>query len=156
RLAPKLIGTGPMTRQLAPLMQACMSCPVPAGTPENIEAIRLLDRQSKSLSVDANKGSRPAEALQAFRQLVFAAFRSRATDIHIEPKPEVYNLRFRIDGLMHSVGEVSPKMGMTLLNVVKVLCQADIAKKSVVQEGSFAVELAERRVDFRMSMTPTT
>src|SRR5205085_12177170 len=110
----------------APLMQACVSCPMPEGAPGAIDEIRLLDRQSKSLTIDTTKGGRPAEALQAFRQLVFAAFRSRATDLHIEPKPEVYQLRFRIDGLMHSVGEVSPKLGTTLLNVVKVLCQVDI------------------------------
>ena len=53
-----------MTRQLAPLMQACMSCPVPQGAPLNLDEIRLLDRQSKSLSVDASKGSKPAEALR--------------------------------------------------------------------------------------------
>lgn len=156
QLAAKIIGTGPLTRQLAPLMQACVSCPVPPGAPQSITDIRLLDRQSKTLSIDTNKGGKPAEALQAFRQLLFAAFRSRATDIHVEAKPEVYMLRFRIDGVMHTVGEVSSKMGAVLLNVVKILCQVDIAKRLVVQEGSFAVELANRRVDFRMSMTPST
>jgi type II secretory ATPase GspE/PulE/Tfp pilus assembly ATPase PilB-like protein len=47
-------------------------------------------------------------------------------------------------------------MGQAILNVIKILCQIDIAKKSVVQEGSFAVELPSRRVDFRVSLTPTT
>lgn len=155
-VAARVVGTGPLTRQLAPLMQAIMSCPVPTGVPDSPDNIHLLDKQSKTLQVDGRKNSKPAEALHAFRQLLFAAFRSRSTDIHIEPKPELFSLRFRIDGLMHNVGELGPKMGQTLLNVVKVLCTIDIAKKAIVQEGSFAVELPMRRVDFRVSLTPST
>ncbi|MCK6483904.1 MAG: Flp pilus assembly complex ATPase component TadA [Phycisphaerae bacterium] len=155
-LATKVIGTGPLTRQLAPLMQACISAPPVPGCPRSIDELGLLDRQSRPLRIDAQKQAKPAEALMAFRQLLYAAFRSRATDLHIEPKAEAYQLRFRIDGLLHSVGEISPKMGATVLNVVKVLCQADIAKKAIVQEGSFAIELPERRVDMRVSLTPST
>jgi len=148
-------GLGPLTRQLAPIIQASLSCPTVKGAPNSPEDIRLLDRQSNAVQIDSQSNSRPAEALQAYRQLLYAAFRTRATDIHLEPKGEVYQIRFRIDGLLHTVGDVSPKLGVTILNIVKVLCEQDIAKKAVVQEGSFSVELATRRVDFRVSMTPS-
>jgi type II secretory ATPase GspE/PulE/Tfp pilus assembly ATPase PilB-like protein len=155
-LATRVIGTGPLTRQLAPLMTKCMNGPPVASAPKSVNHIRLLDKTLKSLSVEDDKDSKPAAALLAFRQLLFAAFRARATDLHIDPKGELYQLRFRIDGLLHTVGEITPKMGATVLNVIKVLCHADIAKKQLVQEGNFAAELPDRRVDFRISLTPST
>ncbi|MBN2562946.1 MAG: Flp pilus assembly complex ATPase component TadA [Phycisphaerae bacterium] len=156
-LAARALVSGPLSRQLAPLMEACVNVPVPEGAPEVGRDIRLLNRKSEPLSIEKEKTSKskPAEALEAMRQLLFAGFRTTATDIHIEPKGEVYAIRFRIDGLLHAVGEITSKMAVAVLNVVKILCEIDIAKKNVVQEGNFAVELPDRRVDFRVSMTPT-
>lgn len=154
-LAVRQVGVGPLSKQLAPLMLACVNVPVSPGAPNVLTDVGLLNRKSQPIAIDkANKG-RPSEALEAFRQLLFVAFRTRATDIHIEPKPDVYTLRFRIDGMLHSVGEVTSKVGIAMLNVVKILCQADIAKRSIVQEGNFAIELPNRRVDMRVNMTPT-
>jgi len=154
-LAVRQVGVGPLSKQLAPLMLASVNVPVPSGAPQVLSDVGMLNSKSQPINVDkANKG-RPSEALDAFRQLLFVGFRTRATDIHIEPKSDVYTLRFRIDGLLHPVGEVTAKVGAAMLNVVKILCQADIAKRAVVQEGSFAIELPTRRVDMRVNMTPT-
>jgi general secretion pathway protein E len=156
KLAARSLVTGPLSKQLAPLMEACLNVPVPEGAPEVPRDIRMLNKKSEPIAFEKkDKRSKPAEALDAFRQLLFAAFRTRATDIHIEPKGEIHSMRFRIDGLLHTVGEVTGKMGIAILNVIKILCEIDIAKRNIVQEGSFAVELPTRRVDFRISFTPT-
>jgi len=150
-LAVRSMVSGPLAKQLATLMQSCVNVPPPEGAPQVARDIRLLNRKSETVAPSDKAG----EALEALRQLLFAAFRVRATDIHIEPKPEVYSIRFRIDGLLHSVGDITAKMGVAVLNVIKILCEADISKRSVVQEGSFAAELPTRRVDFRVNLTPT-
>ncbi|MFH1419042.1 MAG: ATPase, T2SS/T4P/T4SS family [Planctomycetota bacterium] len=155
RLTARSMVAGPLSKQLAPLMEACIKVPVPEGAPQVAGDVRLLNRKSEPISIERGAKSRPAEALLAFRQLLLAAFRARSTDIHIEPKSDVFALRLRIDGLLHPVGEVTKKMGVAILNVIKVLCELDIAKRSIVQEGGFAVELPSRRVDFRISFTPT-
>jgi type II secretory ATPase GspE/PulE/Tfp pilus assembly ATPase PilB-like protein len=154
-LKARSLVSGPLSRQLAPLMEACVGVPVPEGAPQVARDIRLLSRKSEPLVIDQGDRSKPAEALEALRQLMFAAFRTRATDIHIEPKAELYAIRFRTDGLLQSVGEIPSKMAIAILNIVKVLCEIDIAKKSVVQEGNFAVGLSDRRVDFRVNLTPS-
>jgi len=163
-LTARSLVAGPLSKQLAGLMQACVSVPMPDRAPQAATDVRLLNKKAEPISVDDEQAgggkkpkqrTRPAEALAALRQMMFVAFRSRATDIHIEPKPDLYSLRFRIDGLLHSVGDINPKMAVAILNVIKILCQVDISKKSVVQEGSFCVELTDRRVDLRVSLTPT-
>lgn len=154
-LAARALVSGPLSKQLAPLMEACVSVPVPDGAPEVARDIRLLNRKAEPVVTQKDSKSKPAEALESLRQLLFSAFRTHATDIHIEPKTDVYALRFRIDGFLHPVGEITAKQAVAILNVIKILCEIDIAKKSIVQEGNFAVELPTRRVDFRISLTPT-
>ena len=155
-LAARAMAAGPLSKQLAPLMQACASVPKTEGVPESTNEVRLLSRKSQELAPEkAGKSGNTADAISALRQLLFVAFRTRATDIHVEPKANTFSLRFRIDGLMHNVGQITIKMGTSVLNVIKVLCEIDISKKGYVQEGNFAVDLTHRRVDFRVNFTPT-
>lgn len=154
-LAVRQLASGPLSKQLGPLLAATVSMAPPRGAPDSTKEIRLINRRGKHLTAAAGKTEKAADAIEALRQLLFVAFRTRATDLHVEPKPETYALRFRIDGIMHSVGEITSKIGDALMNVVKVLCDIDISKKTVVQEGNFSVELSARRVDFRINMTPT-
>lgn len=157
-LAVRSMVVGPLSKQLQPLLEACVGIPLPEGSPKVARDVRLLNRKSEVVDIDKarKQKGRPTEALDALRQLLFVAFRCRSTDIHFEPKAEVFSLRFRIDGQLHPVGEITLKMGTAILNVVKILCEIDIAKKSVVQEGKFASELPTRRVDFRINFTPTS
>ncbi len=154
-LAVRQLAAGPLSKQLAPLLAASVSMAPPPGAPDASKDVRLINRRGKHLSAQDGKSEKAADAIEALRQLLFVAFRTRATDLHIEPRPATYALRFRIDGIMHSVGEITSKIGDALLNVIKVLCDIDISKRTVVQEGNFAVDLASRRVDFRVNMTPT-
>lgn len=154
-LAVRQLAAGPLSKQLAPLLAASVTMTPPTGAPGATKEIRLINRRGKQLTLQEGKSEKAADAIEALRQLLFVAFRTRATDLHVEPKPETYALRFRIDGIMHSVGEVTSKIGDALMNVIKVLCDIDISKRSVVQEGNFSVDLATRRVDFRINMTPT-
>jgi general secretion pathway protein E len=154
-VAARSVAGGPLAKQLAALTRSCQDVPVPENAPQVAQDIHLLNRKSEPVTIDRGGKNKPTEALEALRQLMFTAFRTRATDLHVEPKADVYTMRFRIDGLLHAVGEMTHKATIALLNVVKVLCEIDIAKRNVVQEGSFAVELPDRRVDFRVSLTPT-
>ncbi|HUN82161.1 MAG TPA: ATPase, T2SS/T4P/T4SS family [Phycisphaerae bacterium] len=153
-LALRMAG-GPLARQLGQLMEACLQVAPPDGAPRQAGDIRLLSRKGQPVQLDAQGGLSGGDAGQALRQLLFAAFRTRATDLHIEPDGDTFSLRFRIDGVLHGVGQVTGRMGLAILNVIKILSQIDIAKKSIVQEGSFAAELPRRRVDMRVSVTPT-
>jgi type II secretory ATPase GspE/PulE/Tfp pilus assembly ATPase PilB-like protein len=155
RLAVRAMVSGPLSKQLGPLMEACVHVPPSPGAPQVAKDVRLLTRKSEAVKIGKGAADRTGEALEALRQLLFVAFRVRATDIHIEAKAEVYAIRFRIDGVMQPVGEVTTKVALAILNVIKILCDIDIAKRSVVQEGNFAVDLPTRRVDFRINLTPT-
>ena len=117
--------------------------------------ITLLNARGKK-AMDRNEagGGPPAEAVTLMRLILLVCFRTRASDIHLEPKPEGYVVRTRVDGTMVDLAKFPRPTGIKLAQVVKVLSDIDIAKSNIVQEGSFACRVPDRRVDYRVSFTP--
>ncbi len=95
------------------------------------------------------------EAIRAFRLMLLASFRARATDLHVEPRVDNAAIRLRVDGYMLSAVELSMSIYKRILGVIKILCEIDTSQRNVVQDGHFSVAVAGRRVDFRVSLTPT-
>ncbi|MCA9286872.1 MAG: Flp pilus assembly complex ATPase component TadA [Phycisphaerales bacterium] len=94
------------------------------------------------------------ESIRAFRLLLLACFRARATDLHMEPRVDNASIRLRVDGFMISAVELSTPIFKRILGVVKILCQIDTTQRNQVQDGHFSVQVKGRRVDFRVSLTP--
>ena len=109
--------------------------------------------QSDHLQLGTDKED--AEGTRAFRKLLYTAFRTRATDIHIEPRVQLCVARMRVDGTMVSAVEFSPVIFKRILGIVKILCQIETSQKNQVQDGHFSVAIRERRVDYRVSLTPS-
>jgi general secretion pathway protein E len=110
--------------------------------------------------VRQQKGGR-REPVDVLRLLMVVCFRSRATDIHIEPWGDVSSIRLRIDGNMVDVGKLPGPFASRLITLVKVLCDIDIAHRNVIQEGRFSSRVpglapnTQRNVDFRVSFAPS-
>jgi general secretion pathway protein E len=81
--------------------------------------------------------------------------RSRATDIHMEPKGEFYQVRVRIDGSMVDVVRLPNEVGVKLNALVKIISDIDVTQKSIVQEGHFAAKVPGRKIDYRVSFAPS-
>ncbi len=96
-----------------------------------------------------------AESITLLRTLLFGCCRANASDLHLEPKRDVGQLRCRIDGVMVQLVQITPDQTKKLTSVIKVLCDIDITKKAIVQEGHFSVVAPGRRIDYRVSFTPS-
>ncbi len=96
-----------------------------------------------------------AATVRLLRLLLLVCFRTRATDLHVEPHDPKWEVRVRVDGMMVRVMHMTPAAGMRLLSLVKILGDIDIAQKAVVQEGHFTTQVPGRRVDYRISFTPS-
>ena len=57
------------------------------------------------------------------------AFEQRASDIHIEPRRDVGKVRFRIDGVLHSVYELPQQVCAAVTSRLKILGRMDVAEK---------------------------
>ena len=95
-----------------------------------------------------------SEAVKTLRFLFYGAFRTRATDIHLEPAEQGCHIRFRVDGKMLPIVLLPHPVGRAALNVIRVLAELDTTRKRDIQDGSFTIALP-RRVDCRISLSPT-
>lgn len=108
-----------------------------------------------------NKRRGRREAVELFRLLLLVCFRSRASDIHVEPRQDCHQIRLRIDGTMVDVLRLPNQIGIKLTTLVKVLSDIDIAQRNTIQEGHFVCRVpspkspgGRRRVDYRVSFAP--
>ncbi len=84
------------------------------------------------------------------------AFDQRASDIHIEPRRNVCKLRFRIDGLLHSVYELPISVGVAVTSRLKILGRMNVAEKRKPQDGRIKTKRSDgSEVELRLSTLPT-
>jgi len=82
------------------------------------------------------------------------AFDQRASDIHIEPKRDISEVRFRIDGMLHSIHKVPKQVHPAFVSRIKMLSRMDIAEKRRPQDGRIKTEHKGREVELRVSTMP--
>lgn len=84
------------------------------------------------------------------------AFEQRASDIHLEPRREAGQIRFRIDGVMHKVFELPPTVMTAVTARIKILSRLDVSEKRRPQDGRIKTRTAsQREVELRISTMPT-
>ena len=88
-------------------------------------------------------------------QILMLAVRERATDIHIEPDELVVRIRFRVDGTVRQATVVPNALKLALIAVFKIKSGMDITEKRAPQDGRMSFQLAQRRIDVRVSSLPT-
>jgi len=104
------------------------------------------------------KSESVGETVGLWRLILLICFRSRASDIHVEPRNEDTQVRCRVDGTMVDVVVMPKDVGVKLTSLVKILSDIDIAQRNTIQEGHFTSKVPEagqmRRVDYRVSFAP--
>jgi general secretion pathway protein E len=84
------------------------------------------------------------------------AFEQRASDIHLEPRREAGNVRFRIDGVLHQVYQIPTPVMAAMTSRIKVLGRMDVVEKRRPQDGRLKTVTPEGdEVELRLSTMPT-
>ena len=84
------------------------------------------------------------------------AFDQRASDIHLEPRREMGAIRFRIDGVMHTVYQLPPGVMNAMIARVKLLGRMDVVEKRRPLDGRIKTRNPEGdEVEMRLSTLPT-
>lgn len=87
--------------------------------------------------------------------LLVKAIKERASDIHIEPFPNLIRIRYRVDGVLREIPSPPRNMMLGLVSRVKVMAKLDIAEQRLPQDGRIKVSIDSREVDLRISTVPT-
>ena len=119
------------------------------GYTQNFEQLLELGNQSNP---DAND----QHIVNIVDWLLQYAFDQRASDIHIEPRRDIAQVRFRIDGVLHNVYEFPAKVGLAVTSRLKILGRLNVAEKRKPQDGRIKTRnKAEKEIELRLSTLPT-
>jgi len=80
---------------------------------------------------------------------------SRASDIHIDPTKTELIIRFRIDGILHSVEKMGANLAEELVSRIKVLAQMNITERRHPQDGHFEFNHGDSVMNVRVATYPT-
>ncbi len=87
---------------------------------------------------------------------IFAsAIQERASDIHISPQQNGVQVRFRIDGRLHSMPAPPKSMFPAVVARIKILADMDITQSRTPLDGRFSLKLGHRLINVRVSTVPT-
>ncbi len=78
-----------------------------------------------------------SQVVRLVDQIIINAYRSNASDIHIEPSPETRKtrIRFRMDGVCQEYAQVPEYMSRGILSRIKIMAGLDIAERRLPQDG---------------------
>ncbi len=79
----------------------------------------------------------------------------RASDIHLEPKPDRMDVRYRIDGMLHKVLTVPKNAVRAVTARLKILAHVDTSERRKPQDGRIRAILRDKEWDIRFSTLPT-
>ena len=86
---------------------------------------------------------------------LYDALKTGASDIHLECEADGLVIKYRVDGVLVSVGQARGlETAEQVISRVKVLAELDIAERRIPQDGRFKVRIQGREVDFRVSVMP--
>jgi type IV pilus assembly protein PilB len=83
------------------------------------------------------------------------AIKARASDVHLEPREQSIDVRYRIDGDLKNILQVPMKFHPKIVARVKILSNLDITQNMSPQDGRIQLMLDNRKIDFRVSTVPT-
>ena len=88
--------------------------------------------------------------------IILEAFRTRASDIHMEPLEKRFRIRYRIDGVLNEVQSPPKYMQNQVISRLKLQAGMDLSEHRVPQDGRIRITALGRELDLRVSSIPTT
>ncbi len=172
----QLVVSDPFDPAMLNAVQFDAQCPVEFGLAPRAEIEKALKRfygvgaetldgmaEDDPLEIDVTgdreitEGDQDASVIKFVNQIIWEAFKDRATDIHFEPAEDELRIRYRIDGILHQT-PMPPQLKRfqaAIISRIKVMSGMNISEKRLPQDGRINVRIKGEELDIRVSTVPT-
>ncbi|MCF7849154.1 MAG: Flp pilus assembly complex ATPase component TadA [Kiritimatiellales bacterium] len=107
------------------------------------------------LTVDGDAADSEEPIIKLVNLLILEGFRSRASDIHLEPLNKKFRVRYRIDGVLKEVEGPPRRLHPSVISRIKIMSKMKISEKRLCQDGRIEIKVMGRDLDLRVSAIPT-
>ena len=121
--------------------------------------VEVAEEESETSIAELEHAAEEAPVIKLVNLVLSEALTRGASDIHIEPYEKEYRIRFRIDGVLHTIMNPPLKLKDAVTSRVKIMSKLDISEKRLPQDGRIMLKLSKdgkkKELDFRVSTLPT-
>ena len=116
-----------------------------------------LEDLKNKINFEISKDIENISLIEIVNYILIYGFKSRASDIHIQPMENKINIRYRIDGILYTLFEFPKYIHEELISRIKVLSGLRTDEHNSPQDGRFKFKIPDESLDFdvRVSIMPT-
>ena len=118
------------------------------------EVIAIQKDDSDAENAKEEEFAEDSPIAQTVNLLLEYAIKSHASDIHIEPREEFVQVRYRIDGVLREVNKLPHNVLGALVSRIKILSNLKIDERRVPQDGRFKIKVSGKQYALRVSTLP--
>ncbi|MCK5215081.1 MAG: Flp pilus assembly complex ATPase component TadA [Candidatus Omnitrophica bacterium] len=121
---------------------------------EDLELVK--DAQSDLEKADVENLTQDAPMIKLTDTIIQQAVAAKASDVFIEPMEKTLRIRYRVDGVIREIDQMSKALHLPIVSRIKVVSNLDISEHRLPQDGRFKTLISgDKEVDFRVSVLPT-
>jgi type IV pilus assembly protein PilB len=118
-------------------------------------SVALTDEDGIEDIDDMRRQSDTAPVIRIVNLILSDAVRNKASDVHVEPRRDRLDVRYRIDGELYLQRSVPKPLQAAVISRIKIMSDLDISERRLPQDGRISSIIDGKSVDFRVSTAPT-
>ncbi|MBW4060995.1 type II/IV secretion system protein [Candidatus Saccharibacteria bacterium] len=112
------------------------------------------DAEEQTEKISAKDLAEDAPIAKTVNVILEYAVKSRASDIHLEPRENIVQVRYRIDGILRETMTLPKPILLAVISRIKILANLKIDEHRIPQDGRFKFTLGSKQVALRVSTLP--
>ncbi len=121
---------------------------------EIAKVIAVEDKEQEDDEVAEEDVAEDSPIAQTVNLIIDYGIRSRASDIHIEPRENIVIVRYRVDGVLHEADKLPRRLLGALVSRIKILANLKIDEHRAPQDGRFKISVNDHMYALRVSTLP--
>ncbi|HEV2403369.1 MAG TPA: GspE/PulE family protein [Candidatus Saccharimonadales bacterium] len=121
---------------------------------ELAKVIAIENKETTEEKVTEEDVAEDSPIAQTVNLIIDYGIKSRASDVHIEPREDAVIVRYRIDGVLHEANKLPRKLLSALVSRIKILANLKIDEHRAPQDGRFKIAITSHVYALRVSTLP--
>ncbi len=125
-----------------------------AVSTELAKVIAIEDKETAEDNASEEEFAEDSPIAQTVNLIINYGIKTRASDIHIEPREDVVIIRYRVDGVLNEANKLPRRLLAALVSRIKILANLKIDEHRAPQDGRFKISIDNHVYALRVSTLP--
>lgn len=112
------------------------------------------EKEEKNEEVSQDEVAEDSPIAQTVNLIIEYAIKEGASDIHLEPRESVVQVRYRIDGVLQEANTLPKNLMLALVSRIKIMANLKIDEHRKPQDGRFKIHYPSGTIALRVSTLP--